>query len=83
MIELPPAGTMRWTDWQKVAVIRAVRNGLLTPAEVCARYLLSEEELADWLANFDRSGLAGLQQKSLRERRGHRRQNDSVPSRTR
>jgi hypothetical protein len=83
MMELPPAGTMRWTAWQKVAVIRAVRNGLLTPAEVCARYLLSEEELADWLANFDHSGLTGLQQKSLRERRERRRQNGSVPSRTR
>ena len=82
-MELPPAGTMRWTAWQKVAVIRAVRNGLLTPAEVCARYLLSEEELAGWQADFERGGLAGLQQKSLRERRGHRRQIGSVPSRTR
>jgi len=82
-MELPPAGTMRWTAWQKVAVIRAVRNGVLTSAEVCARYLLSEEELAGWQAEFDRRGLAGLQQKSLRERRGRRRQNDSVPPHSR
>jgi hypothetical protein len=68
-MNLPPPGTMRWTAWQKVAVVRAVRNGLLTSAEVCARYLLSEEELAGWLADFDRDGLAGLQQKSLRQRR--------------
>jgi len=73
IMDLPPAGTMRWTAWQKVAVIRAVRNGVMTPAEVCARYLLSEEELASWQSDFDRSGLAGLQQKSLRERRGRRR----------
>jgi len=68
-MELPPAGTMRWTAWQKVAVIRAVRNGMLSPAEVCARYLLSEEELAAWQTDFDRNGLSGLQQKSLRQRR--------------
>jgi hypothetical protein len=77
-MELPPAGTVRWTAWQKVAVIRAVRTGTLTPAEVCARYLLSEEELAAWQANFDGNGLAGLQQKSLRERRGDRRQDNTV-----
>jgi len=65
---------MRWTAWQKVAVIRAVRNGTLSPAEVRARYLLSEEELAAWQADFDRNGLAGLQQKSLRQRRRQRRQ---------
>jgi hypothetical protein len=74
-MELPPPGTMRWTAWQKVAVIRAVRNGTLTPAEVRARYLLSEEELAAWQADFDRNGLSGLQQKSLRQRRRHREHN--------
>ena len=63
---------MRWTAWQKVAVIRAVRNGILSPADIRARYLLSEEELAAWQADFDRSGIAGLQQKSLRQRRRHR-----------
>jgi hypothetical protein len=73
-MELPPAGTMRWTAWQKVAVIRAVRNGMLTSAEVCARYLLSEEELAAWQTDFDRNGLSGLQQKSLRLRRTRRRE---------
>lgn len=70
-MELPPARTMRWTAWQKVAVIRAVRNGQLTAEEVRARYLLSEEELAAWQADFERSGIAGLQQKSLRQRRRH------------
>jgi len=68
-MNLPPAGTMRWTAWQKVAVIRAVRNGSLSASEVRARYLLSEEELASWQNDFDRNGLSGLQQKSLRQRR--------------
>jgi hypothetical protein len=69
MMDLPPPGTMRWTAWQKVAVVRAIRNGTVTAAEVCARYMLSEEELAGWQSDFDRSGIAGLQQKSLRRRR--------------
>jgi hypothetical protein len=60
---------MRWTAWQKVAVIRAVRNGVLSASDVRARYLLSEEELAAWQADFERNGIAGLQQKSLRQRR--------------
>ncbi len=73
-MDLPSPGAMRWTAWQKVAVIRAVRNGVITVSEVCARYLLSEEELSVWQADFDRSGLSGLQQKSLRQRRRDNRQ---------
>jgi hypothetical protein len=72
VMQLPPAGTMRWTAWQKVAVIRAVRSGMLSVAEVCSRYMLSEEELAAWQADFERNGIGGLQQKSLRQRRRHR-----------
>jgi hypothetical protein len=68
-MNLPPSGTVRWTAWQKVAVLRAIRSGALSVAEVRARYLLSEEELAAWQADFDRSGITGLQQKSLRQRR--------------
>jgi hypothetical protein len=73
MMDLPPPGTMRWTAWQKVAVIRAIRNGTVTAAEVCARYMLSEEELAGWQSDFDRNGVAGLQQKSLSQRRRRQR----------
>ena len=78
-MDLPPPGAMRWTAWQKAAVIRAVRNGIITAHEVCARYLLSEEELATWQADFDRSGLSGLQQKSLRQRRRHNREHRQQP----
>ena len=66
---LPPDAAMRWTAWQKAAVIRAVRDGSLTVAEVCSRYLLSEEEFAAWRVAFERSGIAGLQLKSLRQQR--------------
>ena len=68
-MNLPPPGTMRWTAWQKAAVIRAVHDGMLTAAEVRSRYLLSEEELAGWQRDFERNGISGLQQKSLRQRR--------------
>ena len=78
-MKLPPAGTMRWTASQKVAVIRAVRDGTLTAAEVRARYLLSEEELAAWQADFDRNGISGLQQKSLRQRRRQQRHHQDRP----
>ena len=81
-MDLPPPGTMRWTAWQKVAVIRAVRTGVITATEVRTRYLLSEEELAAWQADFDRSGLSGLQQKSLRQRRRHHRQQSHRQPRT-
>jgi hypothetical protein len=59
----------RWTASQKVAVIAAVRKGLLSAAELRTRYLLSEEELAGWQADFARNGIPGLQLKSLRSRR--------------
>ena len=72
-MELPPVGTVRWTAWQKVSVIRAIQNGLLTAAEVQARYLISEEELSAWQTDFERAGVAGLQLKSLRQRRRTRR----------
>jgi len=66
---MPPAGAMRWTAWQKAAVIRAVRDGALTVAEIRSRYMLSEEEFTAWQTAFERSGIAGLQLKSLRQRR--------------
>jgi hypothetical protein len=65
---------MRWTAWQKAAVVRAVRDGVLAPAELRAKYLISEEELAAWQLDFERNGIGGLQQKSLRQRRRHRAQ---------
>jgi len=79
-MELPPVGTKRWTARQKAAVIRAVRNGTLTETEARARYLLSEDELAGWQADFDRNGMAGLQQKSLRQRRRYQRLHSGRPS---
>jgi hypothetical protein len=65
---LPPAGARTWSARRKAAVVLAVRSGQLARADAFARYMLSEEELSEWEAAFDREGLAGLQLQ-LRRRR--------------
>lgn len=57
---LPPANTRRWVVRRKAEVIAAVRGGLLTAAEACARYRLSPEELELWQESLDRAGVPGL-----------------------
>jgi Protein of unknown function (DUF1153) len=58
--ELPAAATKRWSSRRKAAVVIAVRTGMIARAEACARYALSEEELAAWEIAFQRSGIPGL-----------------------
>ena len=41
--------------------MKAVRNGVLTLEDACARYALSAEEFGTWQARYDRDGLRGLQ----------------------
>jgi hypothetical protein len=69
-MKLPPRGTVRWTAGYKAAVVAALRDGGMTVAEICERYHLTEEEIADWQATFARSGVAGLHVKSRHRRRG-------------
>ncbi|MCG2841896.1 DUF1153 domain-containing protein [Sandaracinobacter sp. RS1-74] len=57
---LPPADTRRWVVRRKAEVIAAIRGGLLTAAEACARYRLSPEELELWQDSLDRAGVPGL-----------------------
>lgn len=57
---LPPAETRRWVVRRKAEVIAAIRGGLLTAAEACARYRLSPEELELWQDCLDRAGVPGL-----------------------
>jgi hypothetical protein len=45
---------------RKAEVIAAIRGGLLTAAEACARYRLSPEELELWQDSIDRAGVPGL-----------------------
>jgi hypothetical protein len=58
----------RWVASRKVAVVVAVRSGLLSTSEACERYLLSADELARWKAAFETEGRTGLHMKRMIER---------------
>ena len=57
---LPPPDTRRWVVRRKAEVIAAIRGGLISAAEACARYRLSPEELELWQESIDRAGVPGL-----------------------
>ncbi|MCB1508256.1 MAG: DUF1153 domain-containing protein [Hyphomicrobiaceae bacterium] len=58
--DLPPSNTRRWVIRRKAEVVAAVRGGLLTLEEACARYALTVEEFVNWQISIDKHGLAGL-----------------------
>jgi hypothetical protein len=81
VLGLPPANTKRWVSRRKVAVVLAIRAGVISREEAYERYGLSPEELAAWEMAFDQYGIRGLRIMSLqnyrdallRNRRGHAR----------
>ena len=60
LADLPPPSTRRWVIRRKAEVVAAVRGGLLSLEEACARYTLSVDEFLNWQAAIDKHGLAGL-----------------------
>lgn len=58
--DLPPRNTKRWVIRRKAEVVAAVRGGLLSLEEACARYTLTVEEFLSWQQSIDRYGLPGL-----------------------
>ncbi len=64
-LELPPPDMKRWSSRRKAAVVVATRTGVISRGEACRRYMLSDEELANWEAAFDRRGIPGLRSASL------------------
>ena len=46
--QLPRRGLKRWRPRHKAMVVAAVRHGLITINEACARYDLSLEEYLSW-----------------------------------
>jgi hypothetical protein len=83
-LELPPADTKRWSSRRKAAVVVATRTGVLSRMEACRRYMLSDEELADWEVAFDGRGIPGLRSASLHLYRDRaKRSEESVPVRER
>lgn len=57
---LPPPNTKRWVVRRKAEVVAAVRGGLLSLAEACERYNLSDEEIATWQRLVESHGMHGL-----------------------
>lgn len=58
--DLPPPNTKRWVIRRKAEVVSAVRGGLLTLEEACARYTLTLEEFLAWQKAIDQFGMPGL-----------------------
>ncbi len=58
--DLPPSNTARWVVRRKAEVVAAVRGGLISFDEACARYRLSAEEFTAWQKSIERHGLQGL-----------------------
>jgi hypothetical protein len=60
LADLPPPSTRRWVIRRKAEVVAAVRGGLISLEDACARYTLTVEEFLAWQRAIDRYGLAGL-----------------------
>ena len=45
---------------RKAEVVAAVRGGLISSDDACARYQLTDEEFSAWQVAIDRHGMAGL-----------------------
>jgi hypothetical protein len=67
--DLPPANTKRWVARRKAVVVAAVDFGLIQPAEACALYRLSEEELELWRAAVRKHGAAALRVTAIQKYR--------------
>ena len=66
---LPPPDTKRWVVSRKALVVDAVRKGLLTLADACQRYTLSEEEIRSWMKLCERGGSRALRVTRLQDYR--------------
>jgi hypothetical protein len=66
---LPPPDTKRWVVSRKAIVVDAVRKGLITLADVCTRYNLSEEEIRSWMKLSERGGSRALRVTRLQDYR--------------
>ena len=67
--DLPPSSTRRWVIRRKAEVVAAVRGGLLSLEEACARYTLTVEEFLSWQDSIDEHGLAGLRTTRIQQYR--------------
>ena len=79
LAHLPPADTVRWVVSRKAIVVDAVRKNLISLADVCARYNLSEEEIRGWMKLSEKGGSRALRVTRLQDhRRKHLRDGSSA-----
>jgi hypothetical protein len=71
-VDLPPPKIQRWMPRRKWQVVTAVRSGLMSLDEACARYHLSLDEFRDWESAVDTDGIPGLRLSHSRARRNTR-----------
>ncbi|MDD2868900.1 DUF1153 domain-containing protein [Neomegalonema sp.] len=69
LADLPPPDTKRWVIRRKAEVVAAVRGGLLSIDDACARYNLSVEEYEAWSRAIEKHGLQGLRTTRLQKYR--------------
>lgn len=69
--ELPAPGTQRWIARRKAQVVAAVKVGVLTLEEACARYSLSVEEFLSWQRDLTQHGISGLRSTRVQFYRRH------------
>ena len=67
--DLPPISTRRWVIRRKAEAVAAVRGGLLSLEEACARYTLTVDEFLSWQISIDQFGLAGLRTTRIQQYR--------------
>ena len=67
--DLPPPNTKRWVIRRKAEVVSAVRGGLLTLEDACARYTLTLEEFLAWQKAIDQFGMPGLRATRIQQYR--------------
>src|SRR5690348_16245430 len=70
LADLPQPDAQRWVASRKAIVVAAVRGGLLSMSDACARYRLTTEEFLSWQTQVDRDGLQGLRTTRIQECRG-------------
>ena len=56
LADLPQPDAQRWVASRKAIVVAAVRGGLLSMSDACARYRLTTEEFLSWQTQVDRDG---------------------------
>lgn len=67
--DLPPPSTQRWVIRRKAEVVAAVRGGLLSLDDACARYGLTNEEFLAWQKSIERHGMQGLRTTRIQQYR--------------